>query len=71
MLLEEWNMEDAKKVWREEAREEGREEGMAIGIEKGRDEGRLKERQRFFELLDRGLSAEEIKRQLSLENYDN
>ncbi len=75
MLLEEWNMEDAKKVWREEAREEGREEGIAegivIGIEKGRDEGRLKERQRFFELLDQGLSAEEIKRQLSLENHDN
>ena len=34
MLLTEWNLEDAKQVWREEAREEGIEEG----IEKGREE---------------------------------
>jgi hypothetical protein len=40
MLLEEWNLEDAKKVWREEAHEE------------------------VLELLDQGLSAEEIRKQL-------
>ena len=31
-----WNLEEAKEVWQEDAREEGREEGM----EKGREEGR-------------------------------
>ena len=33
MLLEEWNMEDAKEVWQEEAREEGRREGLFEGKE--------------------------------------
>jgi len=28
MLITEWNLEDAKKVWYEEGREEGREEGL-------------------------------------------
>jgi len=28
MLLEEWNMEDAKEVWQEEAREEGLKKGQ-------------------------------------------
>jgi hypothetical protein len=36
MLLTEWNIEDAKEVWREEALEEGLEKGR----EEGRDEGR-------------------------------
>ena len=30
MLLEEWNMEDAKVVWQEEAREEVREEVLEL-----------------------------------------
>jgi predicted transposase YdaD len=38
MLLTEWNMEDAKKVWFEEGREEGREEGIETGIEKNKIE---------------------------------
>ena len=38
MLLTEWNWDDAKRVWKEEAREEGREEG----IEKGKKEEREK-----------------------------
>jgi predicted transposase/invertase (TIGR01784 family) len=33
MLLTEWNSEDARKVWREEALEEG--------LEKGREKGRV------------------------------
>ncbi|MCL2186575.1 MAG: hypothetical protein FWB86_12115 [Treponema sp.] len=45
MLLEEWNIEDAKEVWREEALEEGREQ--------------------VLELLEQGLSIEEIKNRLS------
>jgi len=35
MLMTEWNIEDAKKVWYEEGREEGREEGLEEGWEKG------------------------------------
>ena len=31
MLLEEWNMEDAKEVWQEEAREDGLKEGLNKG----------------------------------------
>jgi hypothetical protein len=37
MLSTEWNWDDAKEVWQEEAREEGREEGL----EKGREEERI------------------------------
>jgi flagellar biosynthesis/type III secretory pathway protein FliH len=57
MLLTEWNTEEAKMVWHEEGFEEGREEGM----EKGRDETR----QFFLELLNQGLTAEEMKQRLS------
>ena len=39
MLLEEWNLEDAKKVWWEEAREDGLEVGLAIGRQEGRQVG--------------------------------
>ncbi len=56
MLLEEWNMEDAIAYAREEGREDGRAEGF--------NQGRAEERQHFFELLDKGLSAEEIKQRL-------
>jgi hypothetical protein len=38
MLLTEWNIEDAKEVWREEALEEGLEKGREEGLEKGREE---------------------------------
>jgi predicted transposase/invertase (TIGR01784 family) len=44
MLITEWKLEDAQKVWYEDGIEEGivrgREEGIGIGIEKGREEGR-------------------------------
>jgi len=43
MLLEEWNLDDAKQVWYEEGMEKGlekgREEGLEEGMEKGREEG--------------------------------
>jgi predicted transposase/invertase (TIGR01784 family) len=39
MLLTEWNMDDAKRVWREEALEEGMEKGMKTGMEKGMKTG--------------------------------
>jgi predicted transposase/invertase (TIGR01784 family) len=60
LLLEEWNIEDAKEVWREEAREEG--------LEEGRKEGRNKGREDVLELLGRqGYPVDEIRRQLSLD----
>ena len=31
MVLTEWNWDDAKEVWQEEAREDGREEGRQNG----------------------------------------
>ena len=69
MLLTEWDTEEAKIVWREEGfedgleegREKGLEEGMGIGMEKGREETR----QFFLELLNQGLTAEEMKQRLS------
>ncbi|MCL1994659.1 MAG: hypothetical protein FWG63_00465, partial [Defluviitaleaceae bacterium] len=39
ILFTDFNLDDAKEVWREEAREEGLEEGMEKGIERGREEG--------------------------------
>ena len=33
MLTTEWNAEQAKKVWEQEAREEGREEGIDVSAE--------------------------------------
>ncbi len=59
-LLEEWNMEDAIAY----AREEGRENDKALGMEKGLNQGRAEERRHFFDLLNQGLSAEEIKQRL-------
>ncbi|MDR2900867.1 MAG: Rpn family recombination-promoting nuclease/putative transposase [Treponema sp.] len=56
MLLEEWNLEDAKEVWREEAREEG--------LEEGRKEGQTQ----ILQLLKDGLSIEEIQERLALSN---
>ena len=39
MLLTEWNMDDAKRVWREEALEEGMEKGMEEGMKTGMEKG--------------------------------
>ena len=39
MLITEWNWDDAKEVWQEEAREDGLEEGLEKGLRKGRQEG--------------------------------
>jgi len=44
MLLTEWNIEDAKEVWYEEAREDGLAEGVAKGRAKGLAEGRAEGR---------------------------
>jgi flagellar biosynthesis/type III secretory pathway protein FliH len=57
MILTEWNIDDAKAIWREEGREEGWEEGR----EKGREEGREKGREEILYLVERGYTAEQIK----------
>jgi len=57
MVLEEWNLEDAKEVWREEAREEGLEEGREEGMEKGLREGREKGREEERKEIARNLFA--------------
>ena len=40
MLFTEFNLDDAKEVWEEEAREEGRIQGKAEGRAEGRAEGK-------------------------------
>ncbi len=50
MIFTEWNWDDAKQVWQEEAREEG----IDIGRSKGREE--------LFALLESGVSLAEAKR---------
>ena len=49
MMITEWNLEEAKEVWIDEAREEGIERGIE------------KEQKYVLSLIDQGLSAEEIK----------
>ena len=53
MLMGEWNWDDAKEVWQEEAREEGLEQGL----EQGREEGKAE----IIALMEKGLSLDEIK----------
>jgi hypothetical protein len=70
MLLDEWNWDDAKEVWQEEAREEGlllgMERGMERGKEKGlllgREEGAAEERNRLLNLMKQGYTAEMIEK---------
>ena len=64
MLYSEFNLDEAKEVWREEGYEEGMEQGLAEGMEQGLAEGQEKTRQHFLELLNKGLSVEEIKQLL-------
>ena len=57
MLLEEWNLDDALAVEREEGREEGRVEGLEIGLEKGREE--------VLKLIRQGYTTEQIEAKLA------
>jgi len=50
MLRGEWDMDEAKLVWQEEAREEGREETL----------------EEVFSLLEQGVSLAEAKERLGL-----
>jgi hypothetical protein len=53
MLLEEWNLDEAKEAWREEA------------LEKGRKEGREEGRNQILELVKRGYTPEQIEAKLT------
>jgi flagellar biosynthesis/type III secretory pathway protein FliH len=53
MLLEEWNWDEAKEVWQEEAMEKGLEKGM----EKGRNQ--------ILELINQGYTVEQLKAKLT------
>jgi len=68
MLMTEWNWDDAKQVWQEEAHEkghaEGREEGLQQGHEQGMQQGREEEREKVLALFEQGLSLEEVKQRL-------
>ncbi|MDR1948620.1 MAG: hypothetical protein LBQ38_04445 [Spirochaetaceae bacterium] len=57
MLLAEWNIDDAKEVWQEEAWEEG--------LEKGREEGLEKGQKNILELMRQGYTAEQIETMLA------
>ena len=57
MILEEWNTDDAIAFAREEGREDGLEEGRAEGREDGIEI--------VLELMDQGLTSEEIKARLA------
>ncbi|MCL2175738.1 MAG: hypothetical protein FWB73_06815 [Treponema sp.] len=52
MMITEWNLEEAKEVWIDEAEERGVEKGIAEG------------HKYVLSLIDQGLSAEEIKDRL-------
>jgi len=60
MLLTEWNQDEAVEV----AREEGHEDGFKEGLEEGEEIGMKKGRQYFLEMLNQGLTSEEIKERL-------
>ena len=63
MLINEWNIEDAKKVWYEDGMEKGREEGMEKGMEKGLEKGETKGREEVARnALAQGASLEFIQK---------
>jgi len=57
MILEEWNIDEAMEVWREEAWEDGLAEGLEKGIKQEREE--------IYKLLEQGCSIETIKQRLT------
>jgi hypothetical protein len=61
MLFTEWNLDDAKEAWREEAWEDGLEIGMERGMERGREEGVEIGIDSLCDLLDQGYTPQEAK----------
>jgi len=67
MLLDEWDKEEYLEFRREELREEAREEGLKEGLKEGEEIGQEKSRQYFLEMINQGLTIEEIKKRLQQE----
>ena len=73
MLLEEWNLDDALAVEREEGKEDGIAIGIEKGMEKGREEGRVeglemgleKGREEVLKLIRQGYTTEQIEAKLA------
>jgi len=73
MLFEDLTIEEIAEIRAEEAiedavedaLEEGREQGMQQGREEGLQQGREEDRKYVIDLIDQGLSAEEIKQRLT------
>jgi predicted transposase/invertase (TIGR01784 family) len=63
MLMNEWKLEDALVVEREEGREEGIEQGIEQGMEKGREEER---EEAVKKLLAYGMDPEQVSQALQL-----
>ena len=68
MLTTEWNWDDAKEVWQEEAREEGLHQGLLQGLQQGEEKGRVEGHEEILALFEQGLSLEEIKQRLKEKN---
>jgi hypothetical protein len=55
--LTEWNWDDAKEVWQEEASAAA----LAKGIAEGRTEGIVEERREVLDMLEKGYTVEQLK----------
>jgi len=64
MLTTEWNWDDAKEVWQEEAKDEGIEIGTAIGETKGVEKGRKKRDEEILGLIKQGYTLTDIENML-------
>ena len=70
MLTAEFNLDEYKKVMRNEALKEGRAEGFEEGMEQGIKQGE-KRVNYVLELMAQGLSYEEIKKRLEKMSKNN
>lgn len=68
MLFTEFNLEDAKEVWAEEAKEEGRSEGLKEGLQEGLRQGLIKAEltKKVFKLSMAGASIQKIAEELGI-----
>jgi len=79
MLTTEWNWDDAKEVWQEEAKDEGIaigtgigvEKGIAIGETKGVEKGRKKRDEEILGLIKKGYTLADIENMLKAQLGEN
>jgi hypothetical protein len=69
MLLTEFNIDDAKMVWREEAREEGREQGIAEGEARAEARERTKAQRDVLRVLELRFKSVPAGIRKSVESY--